>query len=76
MTYSVRYTEAFHEAPDAPLDWFEEQGAPESRVSRWPTELLDLVDEERREVQLPGFRHGARKRPRAASIPSAFPRTH
>lgn len=101
MTYRVLYTETFHEGLDAQLAWFSEQGAPESRITRWLSELLDLVDslsesphryavaelesaargvelrrvtfgeylafylvdEDRREVQLLGFRHGARERP-------------
>ena len=100
MTYQVVYTEQFHSAIDAQLTYFAEQGAPESRVANWLTELLALVDslsqspyrfavaepesaalgteirrltfgdylafyrvdQTRREVQLLGFRHGARRR--------------
>ena len=102
MTYRVLYTETFHEELDAQLAYFAEQGAPESRVADWLTELLDLVDglaespqrhavagpesaargveirrvtfgdylafylvdEPHREVQLLGFRRGARQRGR------------
>jgi hypothetical protein len=99
MTYRVVYTEQFHEALDAQLAYFAQQGASETRVAGWLAELLDLVDslnespyrfavaepesaargieirrvpfgeyltfylvdEARREVQLLGFRHGARR---------------
>lgn len=44
MSYEVVYTEQFHEALDAQLSYFEEQGAPEARIAAWLSELLDLVD--------------------------------
>jgi plasmid stabilization system protein ParE len=99
-TYRVLYTETFHEELDAQLAYLAEQGAPESRVSGWLSELLELVDslaesprrypvagpesvargveirrvpfggylafylvdDAHQEVQLLGFRHGARQR--------------
>jgi hypothetical protein len=44
MSYEVVYTEQFHAALDAQLIYFAEQGAPESRIASWLSELLDLVD--------------------------------
>ncbi len=100
VIYRVLYTEQFHQELDEQLAYFAQQGAPETRVAGWLSELLDLVDslsesphrfavaepesaargfelrrvtfgdylafyfvdEARREVQLLGFRHGARQR--------------
>lgn len=39
MSYEVVYTEQFHEALDAQLTYLEEQGAPESRIAAWLSEL-------------------------------------
>jgi hypothetical protein len=81
VRYRVVYTEQFHAALDAQLTYFTEQGAPETRIANWLSELLDrvdslnepphrfAVDEARGEVQLLGFRHGARQRdPEAGSL--------
>jgi hypothetical protein len=44
MSYQVVYTEQFHAALDAQLIYFAEQGAPDSRIVNWLSELLVLVD--------------------------------
>ena len=44
MSYRVVYAEQFHEALDAQLEYLVKQGAPQTRVAAWLTELLDLVD--------------------------------
>ena len=98
MSYRVLYTDQFHAALEAQLEYFATERAPETRVAGWLNELLDVmdsldispkrfpvatlesaiaglelrkavfgnyltfyhVDDVKREVQLLGFRHGAR----------------
>ena len=44
MRYRVLYTDQFHEALDAQISYFMDQGAPETRVTNWLNKLLDLMD--------------------------------
>ncbi len=99
MSYRVLHTDQFHQALEAQLEHFANEGAPRERIAAWLTALLDLmdsldamprrypvaalesdimgaevrkivfghylafyrVDEEKREVQLLGLRHAARR---------------
>lgn len=44
MSYRVLYTEQFHDALDAQVEYFVKRNVPQSRIASWLNDLLHLMD--------------------------------
>lgn len=44
MSYRVLYTEQFHDALDAQVEYFIKRDVPQSRIASWLNDLLYLMD--------------------------------